>query len=163
MLAIIDRLQLLNRSLLNRLRPMALGHVPLQEILNEMVSERARQHPDISVSFSAAALRPSYGDPIDLTVYRCLQESLTNAIRHAGGTRIEIALREAEDGSRLTLTVKDDGRGIAPTASAGLGLTGMHERVQVLGGECTVDNVPGGGANVRVGIPLRAATPEERP
>ena len=48
-LAIIDHLQGINRSLLNRLRPMALGHVPLAELLSEVVRERARQHPDLKI------------------------------------------------------------------------------------------------------------------
>ena len=57
--AIIDHLQSINRSMLNRLRPMALGHVPLDEILGELVHDRARQHPHIAfthhVERSAAA------------------------------------------------------------------------------------------------------------
>jgi two-component system sensor histidine kinase UhpB len=162
MLAIIERLQALNRSLLKRLRPMALGHVPLRDILNEVVSERARQHPEFSFSFSAGRLRPGYGDSIDLAVYRCLQESLTNAMRHAGCARVEIGLCEAADraaGTRLVLTVKDDGRGIDPTASAGLGLTGIHERVRMLGGTSVIEGVRGGGTQVRVGIPVEVAMP----
>ena len=62
---------------------MALGHVPLGELLSEVVRERARQHPDLQVTFTSGALQPSYGEPVDLTIYRCVQESLTNAIRHA--------------------------------------------------------------------------------
>ena len=157
MLSIIDRLQALNRSLLKRLRPMALGHVPLRDILNEVVGELARQHPDFSFSFAAGELRPSYGDSIDLAVYRCLQESLTNALRHAGCARVEIALRETRDrvsGTRVVLTVQDNGRGIDPHASAGLGLTGIHERVQMLGGACRIERASGGGTQVSVDIPV---------
>src|SRR5262245_13785428 len=60
MLAIIEHLQAVNRNMLNRLRPMALGHVPLIDLVSELVRERGRQHPDISFSFSAGRLLPSY-------------------------------------------------------------------------------------------------------
>src|SRR5712671_6385292 len=59
MLAIIDRLQEINRSLLNRLRTMALGHVPLGDLLSEVVRERARQHPDLQIAFTSSTLQPS--------------------------------------------------------------------------------------------------------
>src|SRR5437588_671915 len=82
--------------------------------------ERARQHPDVSFAFSAAMLPPSYGDSIDLTVYRCVQEGLTNVIGHAAATRVEIDLTEAE--GALRLVVRDDGCGFDPAVPAGRGL-----------------------------------------
>ena len=94
MQAIIEHLQVINRSMLNRLRPMALGHVPLREILSELVSERGRQNPDIAFAFTADRIAPGYGDLVDLTIYRCVQESLTNVIRHAQASHVEVTLSE---------------------------------------------------------------------
>ena len=97
-LAIVDHLQAVNRSLLVRLRPMALGHVPLADLLADMIRERARQHPQIAFPFAAGKLRPSYGDAIDLTIYRCVQEGLTNAIRHAAAKSIRVTLDAVQRG-----------------------------------------------------------------
>ena len=162
MLAVIEHLQGINRSLLNRLRPMALGHVPLAELVAQLVRERERQHPDVAFTFSTAQLRESYGDSIDLTVYRCVQEALTNVIRHAAATRVEIDLEQAE--GSLRLLVRDDGRGLDPAVPAGRGLTGMQERVQALAGTCTIEagaRAPAGrGTLLRVAVPLPAPAHE---
>ena len=88
--AIIDHLQNINRSILNRLRPMALGHMPLREIIAELVRDRAREHPHIVFTHDVELLDRSYGDTVDLTLYRCVQESLTNAIRHANAKSINV-------------------------------------------------------------------------
>jgi two-component system, NarL family, sensor histidine kinase UhpB len=161
MLAIVEHLQAINRGLLNRLRPMALGHVPLRDLLADMVRERARQHPRVAIGFVCRHLRPSYGDSIDLTVYRCVQEGLTNALRHADATVVEIELAErdraCETGSasrQLEVTVEDNGRGVAFGAPKGFGVLGMEERVQALGGTLTLENRPTGGACVRATIPI---------
>jgi two-component system, NarL family, sensor histidine kinase UhpB len=163
MLAIIERLQSINRSMLNRLRPMALGHVPLRDILCELVRDRTQQYPQIDFSISAHDLMRSYGDSVDLTVYRCTQESLTNVIRHAQARHVAIELTEAmseanasaNGAPQLALTVRDDGRGIDPSVLPGFGLRGMQERVQALGGSCKVDSASGCGTSIRIVIPLR--------
>jgi two-component system sensor histidine kinase UhpB len=162
--AIIEHLQVINRSMLNRLRPMALGHVPLRELLTELVNDRARQHPEIAFAFKAERLERSYGDSIDLTVYRCVQESLTNVIRHARAKHVNIALGEVAGGvegsrgencAKLNLSIRDDGRGIAPGTRMGFGILGMQERVQGLGGTYTIGKSANGGTAIDIAIPLR--------
>jgi two-component system sensor histidine kinase UhpB len=159
--AIIEHLQSLNRSILNRLRPMALGHVPLPEILSELVRERAGSHPDIGFSADVGRLAHGYGDTVDLTLYRCVQESLTNAIRHAGATAVMVNARErpaaapADGAARLELTVRDDGRGIAAADKPGFGLRGMRERVQALGGDFAIETGRDGTC-IRIVIPVPA-------
>lgn len=156
---LIEHMQAMNRSLLNRLRPMALGHVPLENMLSELVRERARQHPQLSFSLSGNGLRSGYGDSVDLTVYRCVQESLTNAMKHADAKRIDVNVAEARpDGrsaARLTLAIRDDGRGIDPVQPLGLGLLGMQERVEALGGEYVIESESGRGTCVRITIPVQ--------
>ena len=62
MLAIIEHLQAINRTMLDRLRPMALGHVPLRELVDQLVRDRSRQHPQMTFSLAAENVRRSYGD-----------------------------------------------------------------------------------------------------
>jgi two-component system sensor histidine kinase UhpB len=161
--AIIEHLQSLNRSILNRLRPMALGHVPLPEMLAELVRERAGSHPEIGFASELATLARSYGDTVDLTLYRCVQESLTNAVRHSGAKTVVVKAREdavvasvpADGAGRLVLTVRDDGRGIAAQTPPGFGLRGMQERVQALGGEFAIETGPRGTC-IRIIVPVPA-------
>ena len=162
MQGIIEHLQAVNRSMLNRLRPMALGHVPLRDILGELVRDRARQHPHIAFALTADKLMPSYGDSIDLTIYRCVQESLTNVIRHAQANEASVALSQAPgdasgEAPRLLLTVRDDGCGFDSCAPAGFGRRGMQERVHALGGSYKLETGAGRGTCVRIAIPLPGA------
>jgi two-component system sensor histidine kinase UhpB len=154
MLAIIEHLQAINRSMLDRLRPMALGHVPLPELLDQLVRDRSRQRPQTTFFFAAGNMRRSYGDSIDLTVFRCVQESLTNAIRHAKATIVTVKLGQSAEDAELELTVSDDGLGIGAAAPPGFGIRGMQERVEGLGGRFAIENAPGGGTCVRVVVPL---------
>ena len=158
--AIIDHLQAINRGMLNRLRPMSLGQLPLADVLSELVSGRAREYPQIRFSFVAEGIERSYGDSIDLTLYRCIQEGLTNVIRHAEATSVDVRVAASQDDSvpeaSVTLAVRDNGRGIDPLAPKGLGSLGMRERVEGLGGDYAIDSERGRGTSLRVVIPLRA-------
>jgi two-component system sensor histidine kinase UhpB len=155
--ATVEHLQAINRTMLERLRPMALGHVPLKDILEQLVGERARQTPQTSFDFRAQELAPSYGDSIDLTVYRCIQESLTNAIRHAQAKRVAIDIHHDGAAALLKVTVHDDGRGMTVGVPAGFGIRGMQERVEGLGGHYSVDSETRRGTCVSISIPIGEA------
>jgi signal transduction histidine kinase len=95
---------------------------------------------------------------IDAAAYRIVQESLTNALRHAAATRVTVSARVA--GDRLALRVADDGRGAGPGLVPGSGISGMRERVALLGGGLTTGDAPGGGFLVTADLPLRLETGE---
>lgn len=88
--------------------------------------------------------------PILICIYRVVQEGLMNAFRHAPGAAVEVGC--SWDGNRLTVCVADTGPGIAPGAThdgtRGLGLAGMRERVESIGGEFRVDSTPGLGTRI---------------
>jgi signal transduction histidine kinase len=90
-----------------------------------------------------------------IALYRVFQESLTNIARHAQATRVEAQVT-ASDG-RLVLRIRDDGRGITSEEVLGaksLGLTGMRERIGLLGGQVRVEGTPGQGTTVVVELPV---------
>src|SRR5690606_15037418 len=139
---IADKIQDLNRQLLKRIRPMALGHVPLEELLSGGVADFHRLLPERDIGLGLSEVQHSYGDTSVLMSYRCVQEGLNNVLRHAGAKSVIIALNEhverAAAGNLLHLTVQDDGRGMATGTSWGFGLTSMDERVRALGGSLAI-------------------------
>ena len=98
---------------------------------------------------------PKPGHRKNVSRYRIVQESLSNALRHSGSDRARVAIW-ASDG-RVAAVVEDEGRGFeASKASAdggGLGLVGMQERAVMLGGRVLVDSTPGVGTRVRIELP----------
>jgi signal transduction histidine kinase len=93
---------------------------------------------------------------IQLTVYRIVQEALTNTRRHAGPAAVDVELRYAPDA--LLIRVRDNGPGSAsdPAGGRGHGLVGMRERVAMVGGELRVGPAPGGGLLVHAWLPTGA-------
>jgi two-component system sensor histidine kinase UhpB len=169
---ITDEIQLMNRRLLDRLRPMALDHLPLSEVLGGLVSEFQRHGTAPKITLAVANPAARYDDAINITVYRCVQEGITNALRHAQSSRLEVDLRESpaesrgrgcSDSSRvLHLTITDDGTGISGDAR-GLGLTGMEERVHAFGGDISIGpNPEGRGTCLKIRIPLENSASKEQ-
>jgi two-component system sensor histidine kinase UhpB len=162
-LSITERLKLLNRALLKKLRPGPLGRVKLTELLDELVAGFQRRHPDTHISIAFGKLADSYGEAIDLTLYRCIQEGITNAIRHGKAGSLAIDLLEESvtrkgggkrSRGRINLSLSDDGKGIAPATPKGFGLTTMTERVRSLGGTCVIESAPAKGTIIHVEIPI---------
>ena len=89
---------------------------------------------------------------LDLSAYRIVQEALTNVLKHARASRVEVVVRYA--GERLELEVEDDGQGADQHEGDGHGLAGMRERAAVFGGELTAGPLPGRGFRVRAWLPI---------
>ncbi|GJD34775.1 two-component system sensor histidine kinase UhpB [Methylobacterium aerolatum] len=152
---IVGQVQGVNRELLNRLRPHGLGQAPLATCLDLLLRNFGARYPGTAFTGRFDGLAKGYDDLIDLTVFRCIQESATNAVRHGGATQVE-AIAEERGGSVL-VEICDNGSGIPANHSLGLGLPGMRERVEALQGTFALDNA-GPGTIVRIAIPV----PSER-
>ena len=151
------------RTLIVELRPAALDEYGASAAI-ESLAERtgARQgitvdvHTDLAWERGEAPTR--HTAELESTVYRLVQESLTNAVRHAGASRVVIDVTE-RDGF-LDIAVSDDGGGFDPEAHAtGFGLLGMRERVVLAAGELAVETGPGG-TTVRARLPVRRVAAE---
>jgi two-component system, NarL family, sensor histidine kinase UhpB len=125
------------KSILGRLRPPTLLDLgPAQAIDNLIVFWRAR-YP--AVVFDVDVPPNSFGPAIDEQIYRIIQESLNNALRHGRAQHIAIAVRLSTDGV-IAVDVSDDGVGFQGADGVGFGLLGMQERVQSLGGTLSARN-----------------------
>mgnify|MGYP002737724197 FL=1 len=143
-----DSMREARRTIWN-LRPLALGEANLASALQKYAQELTR---DTAIT----CLQQIEGTPRPLprehenALLRIGQESLTNAVRHANPRRIEVRIRFGD--GWVTLVVKDDGRGfdVAGRVGKGYGLTGMHERVDSLGGSLSIDSRPDEGTELSV-------------
>jgi two-component system sensor histidine kinase UhpB len=167
--SITKRLRAMNRALIKKLRPGPLGSVKLAELLTELTAGFQQRHPDTRIHTNIGRLAKSYGEQIDLTIYRCIQEAITNAIRHGRAQNITVNLAEEQRGNgrrrstkNVQLTIVDDGKGMEPATPKGFGLTTMTERVSSLGGTCNIKSAPGKGTTVQVQIPASKEEGKER-
>ncbi len=140
------------RDLAMGLRPSMLDDLGLGPAIEWIAREFSRVS-GIPVDVSVEGTLGRLSDAQKTSLFRVVQESLTNVARHARAKRVSVRL--AESAHRLELVVSDDGKGIEPgRRRRGLGLLGMEERVRELGGTFTLSSVPGAGTTVRVEIPL---------
>jgi signal transduction histidine kinase len=143
------------RRLLQRVRSddesAPLAPAPGLAQLDALVDEVRAAGLDVSVSREGEARPLPAG--IDLSAYRIVQEALTNTLRHAGGVATKIVLRYLPD--EFVLEVRDDGQGSPRPPDGGNGLSGMRERVALVGGSLEAEEVPGGGFRVAARMPLQ--------
>ncbi len=152
------------RQISSDLRPAGLDHLGLKEVVQwEATKFEARTGIRCRLTWALKS------EPVDrtrqLALFRILQEALTNVVRHAHAGAVRIALRER--GRMLTLTIRDNGRGIAKgelSSLESIGLLGMAERARMLGGLATITGAPGRGTTVTVTAPIgaRSSTPGGR-
>lgn len=140
--------------LVSQLRPLALDHFGLRDALQDLFDDWRERLPDAGLSLSINGELDGLDDAMATAVYRIVQEAVTNALRHAGASRIEVRLQAS--GSALELDVTDNGSGrIDAFHSPGhFGVHGMRERAQALGGEMVLEQIAGGGVRVRVTLAL---------
>ncbi len=107
----------------------------------------------LEVSLELEGLDAELPARVDLSVYRIVQEALTNVLKHAGPkARAEVSIRSDDRG--ITIRVQDDGRGATTLPGSGHGVAGMRERAQLLGGSLETQSLPGGGFSVTARLPV---------
>jgi PAS domain S-box-containing protein len=141
------------------LRPAALDELGLTRVLDNYVNEWA-QHAGVRAAFhSSSPEMPRFPPEVEATVYRITQEALNNVAKHAGARSVNILLEQRDD--ELVLAVEDDGAGCDPTGSSEtmVGLIGMRERAEAVGGSVEIEPTPGGGTTVLAHLPMSTPSP----
>jgi signal transduction histidine kinase len=138
---------------MQRLRPSVLDDLGLVAALEEETEAWQARHPNIDCSFTKNGELMGLGERVNISLYRIVQESLTNIAKHAAATRVHLHLvcRQQD----VALNIEDNGCGMdINKPGRGLGLIGMRERVEALDGTLTVNSSPGQGVAISVRIPL---------
>lgn len=140
------------RRLAVELRPKVLddfGLVPALERLTHGFAEQT----GIKVDLEAGSITQRLPVEVETAIYRIVQESLTNVVKHARAQRVSVLLTRAN--GRIKAVIEDDGNGFEPSAAdaGGIGLIGMRERIELLDGSLAVESSPTSGTTVAVEVP----------
>jgi two-component system sensor histidine kinase UhpB len=144
------------RAMLSRLRPHSLEGAGLASALRDLLHNWQQRACGTVFSVNLPAQFPALGQDASLVLYRVVQEALTNVVRHSGAARCLVEL--AVEGPDLAVRIDDDGCGL-PLAGVvrGCGLTGMAERLRMVGGTLRIDTGGSGGVRLVASLPLAAS------
>jgi two-component system, NarL family, sensor histidine kinase UhpB len=157
----INALQQFNRRVLERLRPVGLAELGLGEAIGALLRLWRESHAGVIIETTISRSLGETGETAALTIYRIIQEALTNVFRHARATHVEITVKPAPsrqtgsasvDTNAVAVSVRDNGAGLPADHKQGFGLIGMRERVLALGGTMTV-------ASTNHGVVVQAMVP----
>jgi PAS domain S-box-containing protein len=154
-LKLVDRTMALIRSVSHRLRPPALDVGGLNLSLMELCRE-CREQTHLQIHYQGQEL-PGLPDDIAISLYRVTQEAITNILKHAAATRVEIELGYKH--GQISLSILDDGTmdAVDSQPHTGIGLLGMQERLSLLGGELIVNANTGRGYRLTALVPWKSA------
>ena len=142
------------RRLAVELRPAALDDYGLTPALERLVESHRQQDGNITIDLEIRLGGERLPADAETTMYRIVQEALTNIARHAGATRVSVLVTRKPGAA--VLVVEDNGEGFdASSPTAGLGLAGMRERVVLVGGRFRLETSPGTGTTVAAEVPTR--------
>ncbi len=156
-----DRVYGVVRDLIRRLRPVGLDELGLTAALEHYVEHSQQRMPQVRIVLSIEGDLDGLDEPRSLAAYRLIQEALTNVAKHANAARVDIQLTrqsQPQGADELVLRIKDDGRGAdLSTRPSGLGLVGMRERVEMLGGKLRLQSEPLRGFEIVADFPFTAS------
>jgi two-component system, NarL family, sensor histidine kinase UhpB len=168
----VETMQRMNRNVLQKLRPIGLEEYGLKAKLASLLGMLRESDPEVVVQLTIDDDLPARDETSNLTIYRLVQEGVTNALRHAGATNVEVVVgATGTDGSAAAVpaavqqngrpivhvSVADNGRGLPESAKLSYGIAGMSERVWASGGVMQLTNASAGGARLDAWIPIAIA------
>lgn len=155
----VDRVHTVVGDMVARLRPVGFDELGLAAAIEHCIDEWRPRLPETRFELSVRGEFEDLSEPLSLTLFRLVQEGLTNIYKHANAKcarivlqRIQSALNGTEE---LLLSVADDGRGMQPISrNSRFGLSGMRERVEMQGGTFVLASTPGCGLHFEARLPL---------
>lgn len=140
-----------------RLRPLQLDDMGLMDAVRDLAADFQVKHPAIRIELHCENEIPHLPDMLEISIYRIVQEALTNVARHAGATRVDLRLDLQE--KDLHLRIADNGSGDAMSLDrpGHYGVRGMRERAEALGGNIAFGRAKEGGLEIVVVIPVKEA------
>ena len=154
------------QRMIPRLRPIQLEGMGLVDALRDLIADRQISEPSLKIDYRLDTAIAELLEGVELSIYRIVQEALTNVVRHAAATRVVIWLRQetATIGQCLRLTISDNGTGGTANLlrSGHYGIRGMQERTASLGGSIDFRAGAEGGLEVDVVIPMPIGIPNQR-
>ncbi len=154
----VAHMQKLVRDILGRLRPTPVTELGFAAAIDDLVAFWRVRQPEVRFDVMTGLAEDELSEATVETLYRVVQEGLSNAVRHGRPSRVEVFVGSGEDDD-VVARVRDDGAG-QPAAGGkpGFGLSGMRERVQALGGTLAVERGAGCGWTVTARVPFHACT-----
>ena len=153
----VEALQRANRRILDHLRPLYIQELGLEKSIHTLLQNARSQAPDIAFTSRIDPRLNELDGPLSQTVYRVVQESVTNVLRHAKASSMNV--EAFTDNKELAIEISDNGVGFPTESMFGRGLTGMHERVRALSGTFQLLR-EAGTTRVRCRLPI-AASPRD--
>jgi two-component system sensor histidine kinase UhpB len=147
----VEHMQRQVRAILGRLQPTGLAEFGLAAAVEALVAFWRRRHPEIAFRVRIGPEAELLDELAAATIYRVVQEGLSNAMRHGRPSAVSIRVAAAADA--IEASIADDGAGISAEAQLGFGLIGMRERLRALGGALECASRPGGGVTIAARVP----------
>lgn len=140
------------REIAYNLRPYTLDEIGLTEAIHSMI-ERVAESSGIQFTTELDSVDGLFSGEAETSLYRIVQESVNNIVKHSQATAAAVSIRRGSQD--ITIVIKDDGRGfeleqVMNKKDRGFGLTGISERVRLLGGRETIQSAPGAGTTITI-------------
>lgn len=148
-------------NMISRLRPSPLDDLGLVPTLEQSIASWRTRETAIDFQLEVEGTLNNLNEMMNMTVFRVVQEALTNAVRHADATeiKVKVSAHQGGDEDQLIIDIQDNGKGMVVKdfhSDVDFGLLGMRERAQSLGGEFKLNSEPGHGVRILITIPLGA-------
>jgi signal transduction histidine kinase len=157
MLATVDHVHDVVNDMIRRLRPAGLDELGVVAAVESCVDQWQQRLHTVRFSLIASGELEGLSVHVNLTIYRLVQEALTNSFKHSEAARVDVVLNRSADTNEVVVSISDNGKGMDTHAKrTGMGLSGMRERVEMLGGTFTIDTAPGAGFTVEARIPAES-------